>query len=169
MKIKDRIQNIKTLLSYCPKASDEVMLTSDEVLCKFFWDFFSSKPERFKTPTFEGSTSVQIKLLGILDENYVGHHDTILLRYCYSCDREGENWTFYYFNDPECYFRPFNRPNIEYSEIPDNIWERIQNILYNKAAEEIIKELESAKDSVTYWENRKNEFNKLENLKLIEL
>lgn len=163
MRLEDRIQNIKTLLSYCPEASDEVMLASDEVLCNFFWNFFSSKPERFKAPAFEGSTSVQIKLLGMLDANYISHHDTLLLRYCCEYDREGEDWTFYYFNDPECYFRSFDHPNLEYSEIPDNIWERIQNILYDKAVKEINKELESAKSSVIYWEKRKNEFdNKLQ-------
>jgi hypothetical protein len=162
MKLENRIQNIKKLLSYCPESTEDVML-SDDILCKFFWNFFSSKPERFKTPAFEGSTRVQITLLGMLDANYISHHDTILLRYCYEYDREGEDWTFYYFNDSECYFRPFDHPNLEYYEIPDNIWERIQNILYDKAVEEINKGLESAKSSVIYWEKRKEEFdNKLQ-------
>jgi len=40
---------------------------------------------------------------------------------------------------------------------------RIQNILYDKATEEINKGLESAKSSVIYWEKRKEEFdNKLQ-------
>lgn len=157
MRLENRIQNIKKLLNYCPKSSEDVML-SDDVLCKFFWNFFSNKPERFKTPAFEGSTMVQITLLGMLDANYINHHDTILLRYCYDYDREGEDWTFYYFNDSECYFRSFDHPSLEYSEIPDNIWKRIQNILYDKAAKEINKGLESAKSSVKYWEKRKEEF-----------
>jgi len=163
MILEDRIQNIKKLLSYCPEASDEVMLASDEVLCNFFWNFFSSKPERFKMPADEGSTIVQIQLLSILDANYKDHHHTVLLKYCYEYDREGEDWTFYYFNDPECYFRSFDHPSLEYSEIPDSIWECIQNILYDKAAEEINKSLKSAKSSVEYWEKRKEEFdNKLQ-------
>ena len=162
MKLEDRIHNIKKLLNYCPNSTEDVML-SDDILCKFFWSFFSSKPERFKTPAFEGSTRVQINLLGMLDANYISRHDTVLLRYCYEYDREGEDWTFYYFNDPECYFRSFNHPSLEYSEIPDSIWERIQNILYDKAVKEINKELESAKSSIIYWEKRKNEFdNKLQ-------
>ena len=74
MKLEDRIQNIKTLLSYCPKSTDEVMLTPDEVLCKFFWDFFSNQPERFKRPAFDGSTAVQITLHGMLDEDYKDYH-----------------------------------------------------------------------------------------------
>ena len=50
----------------------------------------------------------------------------------------------------------------EYNEIPDCIWERIQNILYNKATETINKELKSAKASVKYWEEKLFEFdNKL--------
>ena len=155
MKIKDRIQNIKTLLNYCPKASNEVMLSSDNVLCKFFWDFFSSQPERFKKPAFDGSTAVQMFLCGMLDEDYKDYHYTIALRYCYDYDREGEAWTFYYFNDSECYYRDFDHPELEYSEFPDDIWEIIQNILYNKATEEITEQLETAKSSVIYWEKEK--------------
>lgn len=162
MKLEDRIQNIKKLLDYCPKSTEDVML-SDDILCKFFWGFFSNKPERFKTPAFEGSTRVQIELLSMLDADYKGYHHTILLKYCYDYDRDGEKWTFYYFNDPECYFRSFDHPNLEYSEIPDNIWERIQDVLYEKAAEEINESLEMAKSSVKYWEKRKEEFdNKLQ-------
>ena len=165
MKLEDRIQNIKTLLSYCPKSTNEVMLTSDEVLCKFFWDFFSNQPERFKRPAFNGSTAVRITLFDILDANYKDFHYTIALKYCYDYDHDGEDWTFYYFNDPECYYRDWNRPELEYSEFPDYIWERIQNILYNKASKEINTELDSAKASVIYWENRKNEFDNKIHLK----
>jgi hypothetical protein len=162
MKLEDRIHDIKTLLSYCPHSTEDVMLSSDDVLCKFFWNFFSSQPERFKRPAFDGSTAVRMTLLGMLDANYKDYHYTIALQYCYDYDRDGEDWTFYYFNDSECYYRGFDNPNIEYLEFPDDIWERIQNILYNKATEEINKELESAKSSVIYWENRKDEFdNKL--------
>lgn len=157
MKLEDRIQNIKKLLDYCPKSTEDVML-SDDILCKFFWNFFSNNPERFKTPAIEGSTRVQIELLSMLDTDYKGYHYTILLKYCYDYDRDGEEWTFYYFNDPECCFRSFDHPNLEYSEIPDAIWGRIQDILYEKAAEEINESLEMAKSSVKYWEKRKEEF-----------
>ena len=55
------------------------------------------------------------------------------------------------------------RTLIEYNEIPDYIWEIIQNMLYYKATEEINQKLESAKSSVVYWEKRKDEFdNKLQ-------
>ncbi len=161
MKLEDRIQNIKKLLSYCPKSTEDVML-SDDILCRFFWNFFSGDPGRFKTPVFE-RTRVQIELLSMLDANYKDHHYTVLLKYCYEYDREGSDWTFYYFNDPECYFRSFDHPVLEYSEIPDSIWSRIQDILYEKASETIAKELEMAKSSVKYWEKKKEEFdNKLQ-------
>ena len=49
MKLKDRIENIKTLLKYCPVATDEVMIT-DEVCKKFFGKFFSSQRRNFCVP-----------------------------------------------------------------------------------------------------------------------
>jgi hypothetical protein len=162
MKIEDRIQNIKKLLSYCPKASNEVMI-NDETCTKFFGKFFSSQPNRFKKPEFD-ECRVQIELIDILDKDVRTKHYTVGLRYCYNWDREGEAWTLYYFNDPECYFREWQQPELEYFEIPNDIWEKIQNILYDKATETINKELKSAKKSVEYWEEKLFEFNY--NLKL---
>lgn len=163
MKLKDRIENIKTLLKYCPIATNEVMLYDDECE-KFFGKFFTSQPDRFKTPENKDKAFVQIHLTDILDKDVRTKHYTISLSYCYYYDRsDGEDWTFYYFNDPECYFREWQHPELEYNEIPDYIWERIQNILYNKATETINKELKSAKASVEYWEEKLFEFdNKLE-------
>lgn len=161
MELKDRIQNIKTLLGYCPIATDEVMVT-DEECEKFFGKFFSSNPNRFERPEFD-ECRVQIILVDILDKDVRTKHYTIGLRYCYNYDREGEDWTLYYFNDPECYYREWQHPELEYSEIPDNIWEKVQNILYSKATETINKELKSAKKSVEYWEEKLFEFdNKLQ-------
>lgn len=163
MKLEDRIQTIKTLLSYCPKSTHDVMLTSDEVLCKFFWNFFSSQPERFKRPASEGSTAVQMFLCNMLDANHKDEHYTIVL--AYNWGRDGKNWAFYYFNDPECYYEEWIHPELEYSEFSDDIWERIQNILYNKATKKINENLKSAKDYLIYCENRKEEFeNKLQTL-----
>ena len=156
MELKDRIQNIKTLLSYCPKDSDEVMI-NDEICQKFFGRFFSSQPDRFKKPEFD-ECRVQIELIDILDKDVRTKHYTVGLGYCYDWDREGEDWTFYYFNDPECYFREWQQPELEYFEIPNDIWEKIQNILYDKATENVNKELESAKASVEYWKEKKEEF-----------
>ena len=162
MKLEDRIQNIKTLLSYCPIATDEVMIT-DDVCTKFFGKFFSSQPDRFKKPEFD-ECRVQIELIDILDKDVRTKHYTVGISYCYNYNRsEGEDWTLYYFNDHECYYREWQHPELEYNEIPDYIWKRIQNILYNKATETINKELKSAKASVEYWEEKLFEFdNKLE-------
>ena len=158
MKIEERIQNIKLLLSYCPVATNEVMI-SDEVCQEFFGKFFSSDSKRFEKPEFD-NCRVKIELIDILDKDVRTKHDTISLSYCYHYDRsDGEDWTLYYFNDSECYFREWQHPELEYFEIPDYIWERIQNILYNKATEHIDKEINSAKASVEYWEEKKNEFN----------
>ena len=157
MKLESRIQNIKTLLEHCPHSTTDVMLY-DEDLSKFFWEFFSSRPARFETPAFEGKTNVRIHLVRILDKDYINEHNTICFRYCCDYDRDnGEEWTIYYFNDPECYFKDFEHPDIEYSEIPDNIWEKIQKILYTKAKENISKELEEAKKLVRYWKNKDKE------------
>lgn len=105
-------------------------------------------------------------LHGMLDATYKDYHNTITLQYCYHSNHEGEDWIIYYFNDPECYYREWDCPNIEYSEFPDDIWERIQKILYNKATKDINENLRLAKSSVTYWENRKDEFDNKLQLKL---
>jgi len=162
MKLEDRIQNIKTLLSYCPVATNEVMLY-DDVCEDFFSKFFSSHPDRFEKPEFD-KCYVQIELISILDKDVRTKHYTVGLSYCYNYDRsDGEDWTHYYFNDSECYFREWQHPDLEYNELPDHIWERIQNILYNKATETINKGLDSAKASVEYWQKKKEEFdNKLQ-------
>lgn len=162
MELENRIKNIKKLLHYCPVATDEVMI-NDKTCTKFFGKFFSSQPDRFKKPEFD-ECRVQIELIDILDKDVRTKHYTVGLQYCYNYDRsDGEDWTLYYFNDPECYYREWQHPELEYSEIPDYIWEIIQNILYNKAIETINKGIESAKSSLKYWEEKKIEFdNKLQ-------
>ena len=92
----------------------------------------------------------------------------IRISYCYDWDRDGEDWVSYYFDDSlvrnNWMFKDdmYSKDLIKFEEFPDNIWEKIQNILYNKATETISKELELAKSSVVYWEKRKEEFdNKL--------
>ena len=156
MELKDRIQNIKTLLSYCPKASDEVMI-NNEVCTKFFGKFFSSQPNRFKKPEFD-ECRVQIELISILDKDVRTKHYTVGLQYCYNWDREGEDWTLYYFNDPECYYREWQHPELEYSEIPDYIWEIIQDVLFKKATERVNKDVESAYQTLEYVRNKRDEF-----------
>ena len=156
MKLEDRIHNIKTLLGYCPVATDEVMI-NDGVCTKFFGKFFSSQPDRFKKPEFD-ECRVQIELISILDKDVRTKHYTVGLQYCYNWDREGEDWTLYYFNDPECYYREWQHPELEYSEIPDYIWEIIQDVLFKKATERVNKDVESAYQTLEYVRNKRDEF-----------
>ena len=158
MEVKDRIQNIKALLKYCPIASDEVMLY-DKELRKFFWNFFSKNKDRFKRPAYDNDTLVQIELHAITDNNDEYINNTISMRYCYFDKDSNENWSLYLFNDPDCNLE--NWQTIEYSEIPDYIWEKIQNILYDKAGEWVNQKLELAKSCLTYWENKKESFDNL--------
>lgn len=165
MELKDRIQNIKTLLSYCPHSTKDVDIV-EEKAGLFFANFFNND-YRF-TKSHYDHIYPRIYLTKHLNKDFKTHGTTIGIEYCYDCDRDGEYLESYYFNDPDLkdtylykglkdghYF-------IEYSEVPDYIWEIIQNILYDKATETINKELKSAKKSVEYWEEKLFEFeNKL--------
>ena len=168
MKLEDRIQNIKTLLKYCPDSTKDVMLY-DETLGDYFDNFFNND-SRFRHCVCPGRIYAQIELAKHVltrDENYnVIDEYPIMISYCYDWDRDGEDWASYYFDEEivrnNWMFKDdiYSKDFIKFNEFPDYIWERIQNILYDKAAEEINKELESAKSSVIYWENIKNEFDK---------
>ena len=171
MNIKDRIQNIKTLLSYCPHSSRDVMLY-DETLAEYFYKFFNND-SRFKHCVCHGKIYAKIKLAKHVltrDENdKIIDVYPIQISYCYDWDRDGEDWTSYYFDEEivrnNWMFKDdmYSKELIKFEEFPDYIWERIQNILYDKATEEINEELESVKSSVIYWEKRKEEFdNKLQ-------
>ena len=168
MKLEDRIKNIKTLLSYCPHSTRDVMLY-DETLADYFDNLFNSD-SRFIHCKCPGKIYAKIELARHIltyDKNgKIIDVYPIMISYCYDWDRDGEDWTSYYFDEEivrnNWMFKDdiYSKDFIKFNEFPDYIWERIQNILYDKAAEEINKELESAKSSVIYWENIKNEFDK---------
>ena len=170
MKLKNRIQNIKTLLSYCPYSTRDVMLY-DETLADYFDKFFNND-SRFKHCKCPGKIYAKIELARHVltrdENNNVIDVYPIMISYCYDWDRDGEDWTSYYFDEEilknNWMFKGdmYSKDLIKFEEFPDNIWERIQNILYNKATENINKELKSAKKSVEYWEEKLFEFeNKL--------
>ena len=164
MKLENRIQNIKTLLSYCPRSTKDVDIIEERVGL-FFANFFNND-NRF-TKSHYDRLYPRIYLTKRLNLDFKTYGTTIGIEYCYDCDRDGEYLESYYFNDPDLkdtYLYKDSHYFIEYSEVPDYIWEIIQNILYNKATEEISKELESAKSSVEYWEKKKADF--YNNLKL---
>jgi len=163
MKLEDRIQNIKTLLSYCPHSTRDVTIVEDNVGL-FFAELFNND-KRFKHTPYS-RVYPRIYLCEELNTDYKTHSTSIGIEYTYDNDRDGEYTESYVFDDEDlkdtCFYT-YKNLSLKYSDVPDNIWERIQNILYNKATKEINEELKSAKDSVIYWENRKDEFeNKLQ-------
>jgi len=163
MKIKDRIQNIKTLLKYCPNSTNDVFIVEEKVGL-FFANFFNNDG-RF-TKSHYDHLYPRIYLTEHLNKDFKTHGTTISIEYCYDSDRDGDYLESYYFNDPDLkntylYKEYKDSPYhhfIEYSEVPDYVWEIIQNKLYEKATKNVNKELESAKSLVKYWENKKEEF-----------
>ena len=170
MKIEDRIQNIKTLLKYCPQSTRDVMLYNKKN-AKFFTKFF--KDDRFQKTRYEhDELYIKIELATHVltrdkNDNVIDEYP-IMVSYCYDFDRDGEDWVSYYFDEPlvrnnwmfksDMYYKDF----IKFEEWPDEVWERIQNELYDIATKNVNKELESAKKSLEYYENQKKEFdNKL--------
>lgn len=168
MRLKDRIQNIKKLLSYCPHSTEDVMLY-DETLADFFDNFFNND-SRFIHCKCEGKIYAKINLakhvLTYDKNNKIIDVYPIQISYCYDWDRDGEDWTSYYFDEEivrSNWMFKDAKDLIKFEDFPDYIWERIQNILYEKATEEINEGLKSAKLSVKYWVKRKEEFdNKLQ-------
>lgn len=165
MKLPERIQNIKTLLGYCPKSSDEVKIIEDKV-GKFFANLFNND-ERFKHTKYD-RVYPKISLSEMLNRDYKTYSYTINIEYVYNSDRDGDYVAWYYFKDDDLEDTVLNDGSgtLEYYEVPDYIWEIIQTTLYEKATKYIKKELVSSKKSVDYWENRLVEFNN--NLKLNE-
>lgn len=162
MEIKDRISNIKKLLPFCTRWSNECEIIDEE--CGLFFTKFFSSDSKFKKPPFE-HTYVRIRLATVL--NYGEDDHTISLGYCSNCTRDDEEWVIYYFDDPDIEFTEFMAPkdNMKYSDIPDNIWERIQNILYEKSVKSIEKEIQSAK---THLESELKNKEKFDSIVLIK-
>jgi len=172
MKLEERIQNIKTLLKYCPHSSVDVRLHNKDN-AKFFAKFF--KGDRFQQTRYEhDELYIKIELARHVltydkNKNIIDEYP-IQVSYCYDFDRDGEDWTSYYFDESlvrnnwmfqsDMYYKDL----IKFEEWPDKVWERIQKELYDIATENLNKELESARSSVKYWENKKEEFDNKLNL-----
>ena len=101
MKLEDRIKNIKTLLSYCPHSTRDVMLY-DETLANYFDKFFNND-NRFVHCNWPGQIYAKIKLATHVltcDENdKIIDVYPIQISYCYDWDRDGEDWASYYFDE----------------------------------------------------------------------
>lgn len=174
MKIEERIQNIKTLLKYCPHSSVDVRLHNKNN-AKFFAKFF--KDNRFQSQRYtHDELYIKIELathvLTYDKNNKIIDEYPIMVSYCYDFDRDGEDWVSYYFDEPlvrnNWMFKDdmYSKDLIKFEEWPDKVWERIQNELYDIATKNVNKELESAKSSVVYWEKKKEEFNNKLNLNI---
>jgi len=136
MKLKDRISNIKKLLMFCPNHEVELI---DKVSGEFFRKL-TETDKRFKsTPYDYVYVTIRLATHILNKENKFG----LLMSYCYDNDRDGEEWEDYYFDDPEVtYEYDFLKPsdNLKYSDIPDYIWQIIQEKAHRIASEEFKKE-----------------------------
>ena len=159
MELQDRIYNIKRLLEFCPRSTAEVHIVEEKVGL-FFAKLFNND-ERFQHTRYD-HVYPRIYLCEELNTDYETHSTTIGIEYTYEADRDGEYLESYRFNDEDLkdswYYNNLKLTYIEYSEVPDDIWEIIQNKLYEEATKSVNGELASAKKSVEYWENRLSEF-----------
>ena len=151
--LQDRIQNIKTLLDYCPITTDEVMIINEEVGL-FFANFFNSYGNRFKHTPYD-HVYPRMFLHKILNKDFKTYSTTIGIDYVYGGDRDGDYGAFCLFNDEDlndsCFDFCDGDPLIESSEIPDNIWSIIQSVVYQRALEYINEEINRAEKSLKYW------------------
>lgn len=161
MELQDRIQNIKTLLEYCPIATDEINIINEEVGL-FFANFFNSYGNRFKYTPYD-RVYPRIYLHKTLNKDFKTHSTTLGIDYIYGGNRDGDYRVSYFFNDKDlndsCFDFRDEDTLIEYSEIPDNIWSIIQSVIYQKALKYINKEIHAAEWSLEYWKKRLLEFN----------
>ena len=80
MKLKDRIENIKTLLKYCPHSTKDVDIIEEKVGL-FFANFFNND-NRF-TKSHYDHLYPRIYLTEHLNKDFKTHGTTICIEYCY--------------------------------------------------------------------------------------
>ena len=143
---KDCINDIKDLLSHLWNDNNECRLF-DELSPKFFGRFLRDD-DRFKTPNFSSDIAyVTIELL-----TYHQNKDKIYpigISYCYDADRDGEDWVSYTFTDEDVtYDYDWQKPhdNLNYSDIPDEVWESIKAYVYKEVKRKLNDEVKTAED-----------------------
>lgn len=164
MKLKNRIQNIKTLLGYC---SNEEVHIIEEKTGKFFSKFFNGN-DRFTPPPYD-HTYVTIGLATHILNNK-GKYG-LMISYCYAADRDGEVWTDYYFDDPDVdYEYDFLEPKdiLKYSDIPDWVWKIIQDEIYKKATSKVDDDLDKAIKYLDHCTSNVEKFTRELKAKLVE-
>lgn len=161
MELKDRIANIKAILPYCSQWSNEVKIINEDV-GTFFANLFNSD-DRFQHTNYN-RVFPRIFLSESLNKDYKTHSTTIGIEYVYESDRDGYYTEQCYFNDEDLEDTVFGKAgaNIEYSEVPDNIWAIIQDKLYENAVKTIQDDLTAATKEVDRCSNKLLEFNGLQ-------
>lgn len=125
--IETRINNIKRLLKF--KDDGEIMIL-DKRCAQFFQSFFDS-PKFYRHPCFD---ECNITLGLYLPSTAL--IPTLFIEYIYEYDRDGCDTELILFNDDSADYmfgdwgkRGTSRDNIEYSDIPEEIWEIIEDYI----------------------------------------
>ena len=126
-----------------------------------FFDKLFKEDDRFQTPVYDFSekTYITIRLCrALLSDKSVA---PLRISYCYDNDRNGEYWETYVFDDDEVKYEcDWMKPchNFKYSEVPDDVWEAIQNYLYSEVKTKLEKEVEKSRKIYLY--EAKKEYNR---------
>lgn len=146
MELHDRILNIKKLLKYCSNQEIEIY---EKKSGKFFHDLFA-QDKFYHHMYFDAGFTIGLYL------DTVAEVPTMFIEYIYEYDREGSDATLVLFNDDDAKYRyvteggfgaygdrnsPEGHGILEYSDIPDWIWEIIENTLKEKANKNRISKL----------------------------
>lgn len=151
--IEKTISKIKTLLHYC--GNEEVEIYDERIL-----RYLKTKmPELGREKPFATIT------LGLYLE-CVSIVPTMYLQYVYEGPGHWEDWDeeFILFNDPSSEYEfgqdygHREKDEIKYSDIDENIWGIIENIVFEKAEKHVKKCLEDAKESCKFYEDLLKEF-----------
>lgn len=125
--IETRINNIKRLLS---RFNDCEITIFDKRCAQFFQSFFDS-PRFYRHSCFD---ECNITLGLYLPTTAIT--PTLFIEYIYEYDREGYDTELVLFNDDSANYRfgdwgkrGTSRDNIEYSDIPEEIWEIIEDYI----------------------------------------
>lgn len=159
MELKDRIFNIKLLLKFCGGSAPTALITDIRVGTFFAWlinndERFAHSPRSIVYPIF--------KLNTFLNTDYSTRSYNIGFDYVYDINQEEyERECFFYDSDLEDTFMfrtILSGTVLQYSEIPDNIWEIVQNELYRVAMERIQYRMSSEHLSAEHINNEIREF-----------
>ena len=139
MELKDRIFNIKLLLKFCGGSTHAGAITDSRV--GTFFARLINNDERF-THTSYDVVYPEFELQMFLNTDYNTYSYGIGFGYVYNNDRDGEYTVQYAFYDSDLEDTAISDvvlsdAVLQYSEIPNDIWEIIQYELYRVAMERL--------------------------------